>query len=78
MIKVNWQDDLLNTIQELVIKEVLTKQEIVNLSLSIMNGVECSDQKVGHCPVSSNIRIETGKWFMCVNREYEFERKLKD
>ena len=71
MIKVNWQDDLLDTIQELVIKEVLTKQEIVNLSLSIMSGMECSDQKVGHYPVSSDIRLKTKLHFINVNREYE-------
>jgi len=73
MVKVNWQDEALDAIQDMTIQEVLVKQETVNLSLSVVSGLECSDQAAGHCPVSSEIRMSTTAWFMNANRRAEME-----
>jgi len=73
MVKVNWQDEALDAIQSLTIRGMLTKQETVNLSLSVVSGLECSDREAGHCPVSSEIRMSTAAWFMNANRRAEME-----
>jgi len=73
MVKVNWQDDLLDVIQDMTLRRVLVKQETVDLSLSIVSGLECSDREAGHCPVSSEIRMSTTACFMNANRRAERE-----
>jgi len=73
MIKINWQDDILDIIQGLTIQEKLTKQDTVNFSLSVVSGLQCSDQVAGHCPVSSEIRMSTAAWFMNANRQADRE-----
>ena len=74
MVKVNWQDEALDAIQSLTIREVLSKQGAVNLPLSVVSGLECSDQEAGHSPVSLEIRMSTMVWFMNANIQAEREK----